>query len=285
MKALRLCALALCIAAAAAASAEEAPPRERVLSDMATLAQAMAILEIDTGYFTTLENLDDLPGTVGAPNEFQGIDDGGGALVIRPARGRFQDDRVNLTTRPPGFQWQGPYVSVQNMEGPGSAYDPGSPQDPWGNPYYLYTPLGRVSPLAEAITLDDYGDSFSTYEIVSFGPDGVMSDDDLFRTIPSAGITEPVISSVRVSVSRGAEYEVQVKGWNFGAGAGSVTVGGEPAAVDSWTPRLVTARISPLPDPGAETALTLADTTVLLFGGYLFQGAPASASGGWTVYE
>jgi hypothetical protein len=252
---------------------------------MAVLSQALTIVELDTGYFTTLENLDDLPGTVAPPNAFQGIDDGGGALVIRPSRGQFQPTRVNLTARPPGLQWQGPYVSVQNMDGEASDYDPGTPLDPWGNPYYLYTPLGRVSPIAEAITLDGYGDSFATYEIVSYGPDGVMSGDDLFRTVPSAGITEPVISSVRVSVNRGAEYEVRVKGWNFGAAPGMLTVGGVAAAVDSWTPRLVTARVSPLPDPGAETALTLADGTVLVFGGFLFEGAPAAASATWMVYE
>lgn len=172
---------------------------------MAILADALQVCALDTNYYVALEALDDLSyPTVAQPFDF--IDEGGGSYVIRPWEGKFTASRVALASSP--SLWRGPYVSfqpgrIQLADGP---YDKGSPLDPWGTPYYFFSPLGLLRGDSGSVTLELYGDQFDRYTIVSLGPDRVMSQDDLTYQFGS-GVTARVISSLRgprvIPLSRG----------------------------------------------------------------------------------
>jgi hypothetical protein len=80
------------------------------LLEMRNLATAMESVYIDTGYFTTIENLDDTTNSNSNP-DFQYINEEGGAVVVRPDKG--VPERRFLTT------WWGPYLggaeSIESM--------------------------------------------------------------------------------------------------------------------------------------------------------------------------
>ncbi len=260
------------------------------LSELQTLADAMTLVELDTGYFTTLENLDDLP-TFTFVNPFDYIDDMGGALAIRPSRGDFAaNPRVDFLNLPASFAWQGPYISVQSsrIEDSDGDYDQGTILDIWGEPYYFYTPVGLVDPKVEDVTLRFYGDDFADYRIVSHGPDGVFGTaDDLSRFVAPGNITTAQISSTRVATSsrKGAEpYQVRVKGFRFGNAPGTLSVGGVSLVPDSWSDQLVTAPIGFVPAPNAQTELTPAIGSMLTFG-QVVDETPPSGVGDWELYR
>lgn len=282
--------LPLVVAGVATAGAAS-PSVVAAQSEMATLATQMELVAIDTTFYTTLENLNDLSTVPGDPNDhFDFINDGGGALVIVPSSGRFRSPaRLDLLARPAGLQWQGPYVSIQpqNTDDENSDYDEGTPLDPWGNPYYFYTPLGLVAPKTQTITLDFYGDDFSQYTIVSHGPDGAKSADDLTRVVGSGGITQAAVSSVRIgpSSARTAAYQMRVKGYFFGAtqGTGDVLVNGSPAGtIASWTNNLILVDVVALPPVGATITVNRNSGSPLAFTGYLVEGP--SCIDDWTLY-
>jgi type II secretory pathway pseudopilin PulG len=230
----------------AAARGEGGPLGAREVAavlDMQALRQAMEIAFLDTASLHTLEDLNDI--IDGMPNyAFDDIMQGGGAQVIDLATGRFRAQRLDV--RQPARRWQGPYVTYQNghFSIDGAGYDPGTPTDPWGNPYYLYTPVGLVRPTLGTVTLEGYGDAFDRYAIVCVAGDGVVSEDDLIEYF-GGGVFHPptatVISSVRPAVASPGQA-VTVRGYNFGAQTGSarIELGGRaiPAsAVASWTDR------------------------------------------------
>jgi len=214
------------------------------LADMATLSDAEIAAYLDTGYLFSLEDLNDLL----SPWTYYYFDDimwAGGAQVVSTLTGRFEPNRVDV--RVPPHIWGGPYVTYHQdrISLDPAGYDPGTPLDPWGNPYYLFTPLGLVRPTLGALTLELYGDTFDRYAIVSLGPDGVMSDDDVifpFEGAPFYLPTRTVISSVNPAVVSPGQ-SATIRGYNFGATQGSsrVELGSRAvAAIVSWADRSVT---------------------------------------------
>lgn len=187
--------------------------KQLVEQELRILAEAEERVYLDTGYFVSIENLDDLPSET-ANYWFDYINAGGGAAVIDPRTGRFKPERVDLLQYP--HLWLGPYVTFQpgRISEDGAGYDPGTLLDLWGRPYYLFTPVGLARPPEMSITQEFYGDQFDRYAIVSLGPDGEKSSDDIIRWFgfpPSA----LVISSLRPNMVEPGE-EVTVRGYNFG---------------------------------------------------------------------
>ncbi|MCX7011092.1 MAG: IPT/TIG domain-containing protein [Candidatus Sumerlaeota bacterium] len=203
--------------------------------EMAVLTDAEETVLLDTGFYTTIENLDDLIAYYPLNNPFDDINDQGGTRVLDPDTGRWTPDRKDL--RNPPMQWMGPYVVFQpsRITLDGAGYDPGTLLDPWGRPYYLFTPLGLARPVEGTITLELYGDRFDRYAVVSLGPDGVMSGDDLFRFFGSAP-TRLAVSSLTPSSSPVGQ-PATIRGYHFGASQGASRIlldGREIGAADSW---------------------------------------------------
>jgi len=220
------------------------------LLDMEALRDAEVAAYLDTGYLHTLENLNDSIGFA-TTYYFDDIMNGGGAQVIDLATGRFLTHRLDV--RHPSHRWGGPYVNFQqghfSIEGAG--YDPGTPTDPWGNPYYLFTPLGLVRPTFGTVTLELYGDRFDRYAIICLGADGVMSDDDLvvyFGNPPFGSPAVTTISSLAPATAAPGEA-VTIRGYNFGAsqdGGAYLELAGKPlppASVVSWSDRQIVFRV------------------------------------------
>jgi hypothetical protein len=235
---------AIFIAALAGSAPAQDPRVVAALADMAAMRDAEIAAYLDTGYLFSLEDLNDLL----SPWTYYYFDDimwGGGAQVISTLTGRYEPTRVDV--RWPPHLWEGPYVTYQqgHFSTDGAGYDPGTPLDPWGNPYYLFTPLGLVKPTQGTLTLELYGDTFDRYAIVSLGPDGVVSDDDVilrFEGAPFYLPTRTVISSVNPATASPGQ-RVTLRGYNFGAPQGSsrVELGGRPlTTVVSWGDRSIT---------------------------------------------
>ncbi|MDK2972405.1 MAG: Type secretion system protein [Candidatus Sumerlaeota bacterium] len=265
-------------AAALSPAAAQFGAYEVAQEELNTLADQMVIVHLDTTYFTTLENLNDLSSFT-STNTFDFINDEGGALVISPATGRFRNPpRLDLVNRPPGLAWQGPYASYQSsrIDGPDSIYDEGTPLDPWGTPYFFYSPLGLIDPQSEDIELTGYLDDFNQYTIVSYGPDGVMSSDDLTRAVAGFSIAVPAISSVRIfpPAAKSTDYTVQVRGYKFGAtqGSGSVAVNGSPAVPTSWSDTRIELLLSAMPSPNATFTVTPDGRAPVEMQGFLVEG-------------
>ncbi|GAB4322930.1 MAG: hypothetical protein Kow0059_18170 [Candidatus Sumerlaeia bacterium] len=220
--------------------------------EISNMVQAELLAFLDTGFYTTLENLDDLPYET-QNNLFDWIHEGGGALVIDVRTGTFKPGRENLLDLP--NRWQGGYINAYHpsrISLDGAGYDRGTPLDFWGTPYLLFSPLGLLRPQTQSVTLEYYGDSFDRYAIVSFGPDRVMSGDDVIQTFGSAP-TRTIISSVTLVNNPTSGTLMRIKGYNFGSqGVGAVVrVNGEPKndMVCFWSPQeihldLTTGRIA-----------------------------------------
>ena len=119
-------------------------PRDTVaLAEMVTLATQLEVCAIQTTYYVSLETLNDLSSDyLNTPYDY--INYEGGTFVIRPTEGRFRPQRINLLT---AFNaWDGPYMNYQASQTQTgfTPYDRGSPLDPWGNPYYFFSPLGLL---------------------------------------------------------------------------------------------------------------------------------------------
>ena len=158
-----------------------------------------------------------------------------------------------------------------------------------GEPYRLYTPMGLVDPIAEAITLAGYGDAFGLYTVVSYGPDRQpMTADDLTRTLGVGGVTVPAISSVRIApsgASRSTIWSVTIRGENLGAAPGAVSIGGEPVtAALSWSQQAISFELPALPAEGAEFVVQRPTGAPLAWTGYLLEEPPA-AVGDWALLE
>lgn len=211
--------------------------------EIQTLIDAEEQVMIDTGYYVSIENLNDLP-TDNVTYWFDYINEGGGAAVIDHHTGMFKPVRVDLLT-PPNL-WQGPYVTYQpgRIALDGAGYDVGTLLDFWSNPYYLFTPLGLARPPSQSITQDLYGDQFDRYAIVSLGPDGVKSDDDIIRFFGGAP-TALVVSSVNPNTAEAGET-VTLRGYNFGDSQGDSqlilnnTIVNE---IESWSDREIRFRV------------------------------------------
>lgn len=232
-----------------------AAPRAATNLEMQNMAQAMELFYLDYNRFTTLENLDDTFSNPATP-PYDGINDGGGALVFEP--GFLLLERKTLA---PGPLTAGPPYLTRNSsrdyEGPGGDYDEGGLLDLWGNPYYFYSPLGLIEPKTDSISTNRYyGDSFIFYTIVSHGPDGVPSSDDVFQTLPFT-LQTTAISSARLRSSPDRStlpYTLTIRGFQLGAAQGTGDVlfngGSSGASVTSWGATQVVASLGSVPAEG-----------------------------------
>ncbi|MCX8035499.1 MAG: IPT/TIG domain-containing protein [Candidatus Sumerlaeia bacterium] len=238
-------AVVLCLAAAPRLPQGPGPLGARevaALTDMAALRDAEIAAYLDTGYFFPLEDLNDLLESQ-TLYYFDDIMYGGGARALSLQTGNFVAQRVDV--RFPPRRWGGPYVNFQQggFSVDGAGYDPGTPTDPWGNPYYLFSPLGLVHPWSGTVTLDLYGDAFDRWTLVSLAGDGVMSADDLIVPFEASfgPPTTLVISSL--SPSRAAPgTHVTVRGYNFGAVQGTSRIeldGRAVGTIVSWGDRTI----------------------------------------------
>lgn len=225
------------------------------LLEMQSITQGLTWCALDTLYYVVPESLNDS----GFPDQtpfYDYISYGGGCHVIRPEEGRFRPSRIDLVTAV--NSWRGPYLTYQ----PGRTqtgtvpYDQGSPLDPWGSPYYLFSPLGLMRGDSGSVTLELYGDQFDGYTLVSLGADEVLSSDDVFLVF-GPSVTAFALSSLRGSsvvppagrcVSRDASSGwqavagslVTLRGLNLGAAQAGARVmhgGREFADVRRWSSR------------------------------------------------
>ena len=225
------------------------------LSDMQTLANAEDICALDTNLYVSLETLNDLSSTPD-PASRDNVLANGGTYAVETWRGAFRPGgRMDLVNRT--LAWGGPYVTFQSGRtqetvGP---YDFGSPLDPWGTPYWFYTPLGLLRGDSGAVTLEGYGDQFGRYTIVSFGLDGVKSADDLtyqfgpglssfaLSSLRGTGVTPPPAPNpAQVAWGVTSGNTITVRGINLGStqGIGQVMFGAvELTGVSRWTDREV----------------------------------------------
>ncbi len=181
------------------------------MSDLVTLQAAMTLCHEETGWYVSLENLDD---TLNPLAGFDYIDDGGGTAVIDDNTGMFRPDLFDFTSSP--NIWPGPYVIYQpsRIADSTSDYDEGSPLDPWNMEYLFYSPLGLIEPKSRSISLRYGGIMFDRYAILSRGTDRIISGDDLVVTfgIPPQDL---VISFINPNYGFPGE-EVEILGYNFG---------------------------------------------------------------------
>lgn len=264
-------------------------------ADLRALATALETCALDTTYYVSLETLNDLDWSAANPL-WDNLTRSGGPYVLRPTEGRFRPARVNLAT---AFnRWQGPYMTYQDgqTQTGTTPYDQGSPLDPWGTPYYFFSPLGLVRGDAGTITLELYGDAFDRYTLVSLGPDGVQSTDDLIYRF-GAGVSGPVLSSVGgslvtydpVSPNVFAAPEsalLTVRGEGLGAtAAGAQLFFGETAlpAAESWSASAVTVRL-PAGLHGT-AALTLRRGTSVTNALTLTITQPTTPARHWSLYD
>jgi len=218
------------------------------LADMTAIRDAEIMAYLDTDYLFSLEDLDDLLTLTPPTYYFDDIMYGGGAQAISVQTGNFLPYRLDV--RLPYHHWGGPYVTYQqgHISIDGAGYDPGTPIDPWGNPYYLFSPLGLVRPTLGTVTLELYGDRFDRWTLVSLGADGVMSDDDIIFQFEGTTFGPPnaitITSLVPDAVAPG--QTVTVRGYHFGATQGASqlqladrTIG----TITSWSDRTISFRV------------------------------------------
>ncbi len=165
----------------------------------------------DTGYLVSLETLNDTLSSSAKP-AYDYVSNGGGTRVINPSTGRFMTSRVNLAS---SKKWQGPYMTYNATRTQSSTqpYDQGTPLDPWGRPYYLFTPLGLVRGDPGIVTPELYADAFDKYTIVCVGADGMLNQngkgDDIIVTFGPSVTTLGISSISGANVRRvGVDYVV-----------------------------------------------------------------------------
>lgn len=224
------------------------------ISDLAraeeqSIIEALEVCYIDIGYCVSIENLNDLPG--GTPiKEYDNINQLGGTPVIDISTGLFKPGLLDLTKAP--HLWLGPYITYQpsRVSDSGAGYDPGTLIDFWNKPYYFFSPLGLLLPDSRSVSLDLYGDYFDRYAIVSLGPDGVVSDDDIVSFFGGAP-TKTVISRASPPEAYAGDT-ITVRGYNLGSAKshgrifpGSIYLGDKQMSeIISWSDRSVSFKLS-----------------------------------------
>jgi len=212
--------------------------------EMAILVDAETTVFIDTSYYVSIENLNDLL-SPDVTYWFDYIGEGGGTAVLDLATAFFKPERQDLTYLP--HLWRGPYVSFapERITVSGAGYDPGTLLDFWWHPYYLFSPAGLVRPPSMSITQELYGDVFDAWAIVSLGPDGMKSSDDIIRQF---GVPPTTLIITSLSTPQ-ATYgdRVTIRGYNLGASQGTsqVLLNGVPVStVESWASREIIFRVT-----------------------------------------
>ncbi len=212
--------------------------------EMAILVDAETTVFIDTSYYVSIENLNDLL-SPDVTHWFDYIGEGGGTAVLDLATGFFKPERQDLTHLL--HLWRGPYVSFasERVSLSGAGYDPGTLLDFWWHPYYLFSPAGLVRSPSMSITQELYGDVFDAWAIVSLGPDGIKSSDDIIRQfgVPPTTLIITSLSTPQATYGN----RVTMRGYNFGASQGTsqVVLNGVPVStVESWTSREIIFRVT-----------------------------------------
>lgn len=231
----------LCFGATAAGQDKKIPEQKAITElEMQILAEAMETVYIYIGYYVSIENLNDLLSHY-TVHDFDNIDQFIGTWVVDSSTALFYPEKVDLTHVP--RLWTGPYVTYQDdrIALDGAGYDRGTLLDLWGTPYYLFSPAGLVRTDQHIVTLELYGDYFDSYAIVSLGPDGIKSSDDVFRTF-GAPPTRLVLTSASVPSAYPGE-RIALRGYNFGSRsrqAPELFLNGSPVStILSWTDRLI----------------------------------------------
>lgn len=175
------------------------------------LAEAMEMCGATHGYYVPLQVLDDPPASIDLDSNADAIDQEVSIYFIDPSRSvdsqisdqaSINDKNTNMRVANLINKWQGPFVTFHRYYIPaGSSTAPDQlnktqrlqdfPLDPWGNPYYFYSPQGIIGSGASGgqpsngITFSDgqlnragVGHQYGRYAIVSYGPDGVSQTID-----------------------------------------------------------------------------------------------------------
>jgi hypothetical protein len=284
-----------------------AQPRAVVESEMQTLANQLTLCQLDTGFFVSLETLNDSGFSLADPS-YDFINEHGGSYALRPSDGYFLANRVDLIDR--FLDWQGPYVTYQQgrTQTAATPYDQGSPLDPWNNPYLFFSPLGLIRGDSGEITQEYYGDQFDTYMIVSLGPDGEKSADDVAWSL-GVTVTDFVISGIggpSVALTSGGRVfsirsgtAITVRGYHLGSpqndGTASFSAesgggGATPRAdtdltggITEWTDTAVTLTLPAGLIGAGRIALQRGGETSNPLAVSLFE--PVNAAASWTLYR
>lgn len=265
------------------------------LSEMQTLAGAEELCAATIGYYVSLEALNDLALTSSQQTPYDAIGETGTTEVVLPTRGLFRDPPVDLLAA--YNAWDGPYVNFQQGRTQTSAgpYDLGSPLDPWGTPYFFYSPAGLLRGDSGSVTLEYYGDDFDRYTLVSHGPDGEQGGgDDLFYPF-GGGVSGPLLTGLSggkaylaadpaiIIVEAGSM--LNLRGYAFGETGSpqNVLLGATPLAPASWSDQAVTVAL-----PQGETgqrSLSLETPNGQTNALKLLLLAPPNAASAWTLYQ
>lgn len=146
------------------------------------IADGMRQAEIDTGWFVTLRALDDYPGSGTVITETNGLKQY--RIGDEPPPYAFDTLGNWYYQRIDTRNWKGPYINYQSVDTTGSDVSIGSygsPLDPWGRPWKLFTPTQLSNPVPGET---DYSNILDRYAIVSYGRDGSPGDRG---TLPGQG--------------------------------------------------------------------------------------------------
>lgn len=265
------------------------------LADLGAIRTAMEIFYIDSGRFTTIENLDDtISGTPLRP--WNAINDGGGAITVIPGEGFLRRQFI--------ANWNGPYLtfpSQRRVEEADDDYDIGAPFDLNGlSSIYFYTPLGLLEPSNNDVSLRYYGDDFDQYVIVTHGANGRfdgnltrnVAGDDIGILIPGFQVTVPAVSSSRIApaATKSADpWELTVRGYNLGAGSGAngaVLINGTAdGELIEWAPTLIRVGLAIPPQPGSEVQVRLSGGALALRTVTITGEVPELSVTGWHLYD
>jgi len=134
-----------------------------------TIADAERQCEIDTGWYVSLVALDDNPGT-GSFTDSNGFLSYNIENELTPYAIQTDGSWYFNTINPQ--DWKGPYITYQKVDTTANSTPPssyGSPLDPWGRPYRLFTQKFITNPITGET---QYSDMFDRMAIVSYGKDG-----------------------------------------------------------------------------------------------------------------
>ena len=143
--------------------------KAKAYSDLKALQRAESNVEIDTGYYVKLSVLNDTRGKSSDNDLYSETI----PYCIDPDTGLFVNVDLSNETL---YKWYGPYITWGNLQ---DTNNDDIPEDPWGNPYILFTSEGMVdeSPYA-SYGLGSGGndinlsiDPFDQMTILSVGPD------------------------------------------------------------------------------------------------------------------
>jgi prepilin-type N-terminal cleavage/methylation domain-containing protein len=175
------------------------------LADAKAIAEAQMTCGLIHGFFVPLQLLDNLPRNNDPESDHIGNEST--VFVVNVNQPVLQQLGNQLTVESSDLEdnWQGPFYQAQRVyvDDPNNPFQVQTlrhdfPLDPWGRPYFLYSPLGVVGTTAGSVAaagtlvtetiiranpaswgngqLTNQNDRFDRWAIVSFGPDGVAGD-------------------------------------------------------------------------------------------------------------